>query len=288
LVRLTVRDASPFWAMIYYALPGVVMAAALLISALLWSLVGRTKAAAASVVLATLFAGTWLRACHHAGLCRPQPGDVRVLLLNTARGRAGWDEVARALPPFDVDIIGLVEAGGKGPERQKFWEENFPDHHVYLPGGGLAIITRGDLRRIQLHPLDGISRYVEAEIDVEGRLVRVLLVDFDASPRFDRHGLIQAVFRAAASSSDVPTIVMGDFNTPIDSRWFDRVRTRYVHVFEAAGAGLFLTWPAALPLVGIDHIWVSRSIEPHCATLESYEISDHRAVFADLALSRDG
>ena len=287
-VRLTVRDVSPMFAAVYYALPWIVMAACLAFAGAAWMLVGRLRPGAAAVALAAVFAGLWCSASYHSQPCRPGPDDVRVLLLNTARGRAGWDEVARALPPFDVDIIGLVEAGGKGPARQKFWEDNFPDHHVYLPGGGLAILTRGDARRINLHPLDGISRYLDAEIDLEGRLVRVLLVDLDASPRFDKRGLIATVFRAASATADVPTIVMGDFNTPIDSRWFDRVRTRFEHVFEAAGSGFFLTFPAQLPLVGIDHVWVSRGIEPRCATVESYGTSDHRALTARLALSDQG
>lgn len=287
-VRLTVRDATPLWAAVYYALPWIVMAAGLLGAGVLWLLAGRRRAGAVCIGLAFAFAAAWFADSLYMQPCRSEPDDVRVLLLNAARGRAGWDEVARALPPFDVDIIGLVEAGSKGPERQKFWEENFPEHHVYLPGGGLAILTRGDVRRIALHPLDGISRYVDAEIDLEGRLLRVLLVDMDASPRFDRRGLINAVFRAAASSSDAPTIVMGDFNTPLDSRWFDRVRARFRHVFEAAGSGMFLTWPAWLPLVGIDHIWVSRGIEPRCASLDSHGTSDHRAVSARLGLSQDG
>ena len=288
VVRLTVRDASPVWAALYYALPWIVMAAGLVCAAGAWWLNGRGRAAAISGVVAVVFAAVWVAVSLHDEPCVSGPDDIRVLLLNTARGRAGWDEVARALPPFDVDVIGLVEAGGRGPARQKFWEENFPEHHVYLPGGGLAILTRGDVRRISLHPLDGISRYVDAEIDLEGHLLRILLVDLDASPRFDRRGLINAVFRAASSSSDVPTIVMGDFNTPIDSRWFDRVRARFRHVYEAAGSGMFLTWPAELPLVGIDHIWVSHEIEPRCASIDSYGTSDHRAVSASLALSREG
>jgi hypothetical protein len=211
-----------------------------------------------------------------------------VLLLNTARGRAGWDEIARSLPPFDVDVIGLVEAGSRGPERQKFWEENFPEHNVYLPGGGLAIITRGDVRRISLQPLDGISRFVDAEIDLEGRLVRVLLVDLDASVRFDKRGLIADVFRAANSTPEVPTIVMGDFNTPVDSRWFDRIRSRFQHVFEQAGSGMLLTWPASLPLVAIDHVWVSDGLVPTCATIEAHTTSDHKAVTAHLTLREEG
>jgi endonuclease/exonuclease/phosphatase (EEP) superfamily protein YafD len=284
LVRMTVRDSSPAWAGIYYSLPLIVMAAIMVASSAAWLVIGRRRLGAACMVAAAVCASLWLVRTSYARPCAPKAGDVRVLLLNAARGHAGWDEVARELPPFDVDVIGLVEAGGKGPVRQQFWEENFPDHRVYLPGGGLAILTRGDVRRVSVHRLDGISRFAEAEIDLEGRLVRVILADLDASPRFDRKRLIGAVFRAADAQPDVPTIVMGDFNTPIDSVWFERVRKRYRHVFEEAGSGMLVTWPTPLPVIAIDHVWVSEGVTPTCATLESHPMSDHRLVSAQLAL----
>ena len=283
LVRMTIRDAEPWSASLYYALPLVVMAALLVAVSGAWLVAGRKGAAAIASAVAILFAGIWLARTSYSNPCRPGPDDIRVLLLNTARGKAGWHQVVRVLPPFDIDVIGLVEAGGKGPARQKFWEDNFPDHKVFLPGGGLAIITRGDVRRISFQPLDGISRYADAELDLNGRLLRVLLVDFDASPLFDRRRLVAAVFRAAESTPDIPTIVMGDFNTPIDSRWFERVRDRFRHVFEEAGEGLLVTWPTPLPLIAIDHIWVSESLRPTCATLEPQEMSDHRLVAAHLS-----
>jgi endonuclease/exonuclease/phosphatase (EEP) superfamily protein YafD len=287
LVRVTVRDESPVWAAIYYALPLIVMAALLALAALIWLAIGHRRVGAACAAAMVAFAGLWLVRTTYAKPCVTHDGDVRVMLLNTARGHAGWDEIARELPPFDVDIIGLVEAGGKGPARQQFWEENFPEHHVYLPGGGLAILTRGDLRRVSVHRLDGISRYADAEIDLEGRLLHLILTDFDASPRFDRKRMIGAVFRAAQSEPDVPTIVMGDFNTPIDSLWFERVRPRFHHVFEAAGSGMLVTWPEPLPLVAIDHMWVSDGIKATCAAIESHMMSDHRLVSAHLELPKE-
>jgi endonuclease/exonuclease/phosphatase family metal-dependent hydrolase len=283
-VRVTVRDASPASAAIYYVLPLVVMAALLAVAALVWLGIGHRRVGAACMAAAVAFAGLWLVRNTYANPCVQHDGDVRVMLLNTARGHAGWDEIARELPPFDVDIIGLVEAGGKGPARQQWWEENFPEHHVYLPGGGLAILTRGDLRKVSVHRLDGISRYADAEIDLEGRLVHLILADFDASPRFDRKRLIGTVFRAAQSEPDVPTIVMGDFNTPIDSVWFERVRAKFHHVFEEAGSGMLVTWPTSMPLLAIDHVWVSDGITATCAAIESHPMSDHRLVTARLTL----
>src|SRR6185503_16273948 len=127
IVRVTVRDSSPVWAAIYYTLPLIVMAGLLAVTAMVWLAIGHRRVGAACMAAGVAFAGLWVVRNTYAKPCVPHDGDVRVMLLNTARGHAGWDEIARELPPFDVDIIGLVEAGGKGPGRQQFWEENFPE-----------------------------------------------------------------------------------------------------------------------------------------------------------------
>ena len=57
------------------------------------------------------------------------------------------DIVGRAVVVVDghrIDLIGLVQAGGSTKEWQQFWAQHFPDHQIYLAGGGLAILTRGE------------------------------------------------------------------------------------------------------------------------------------------------
>ena len=51
-----------------------------------------------------------------------------------------------------AETIGLVEAGGSTPARQKFWEENFPKFNVVLPGGvsGRQLAEGGDVFEVEL------------------------------------------------------------------------------------------------------------------------------------------
>ena len=100
--------------------------------------------------------------------------------------------------------------------------------------------------------------------------------------------VVERVFELARETPDLPTIVMGDFNTPIDSVWFDGARDDFTHAFEQAGRGMLTTWPAPAPLLAIDHIWLSRQFRIDCASIGWSWASDHRPIVTDVLLPDEG
>ena len=283
-VRLTVRDSFPLAANVFYALPLPVVAAVVLSAGLVWLGNRRPRFALACLGLAGLGTALWAFGAYHVHDCGTESAGVRVLLWNTARGFGGWEAVARSVASFDADIIGLVEAGGSGPERREFWSRRFPGYDLHLPGGGLVILTRGRIVDRHTRRLAESSSCAEVSIEIVGHSVRLLLVDAVVRPFADRREVLQAVFDLARESPQAPTIVMGDFNTPVDSTWFEGARRDFVHAFEAAGNGLLVTWPVPMPVMALDHVWVSRSARVACAHIGWTWASDHRPVLARVVL----
>jgi endonuclease/exonuclease/phosphatase family metal-dependent hydrolase len=89
----------------------------------------------------------------------------------------------------------------------------------------------------------------------------------------------------ASSAFEGPKLVLGDFNTPGDSVWFVGLRRNYSEVLETAGSGLLATWPFPVPLLGLDHIWVSSGLVPRCAGKRSGWRSDHALVWSMLSFA---
>ena len=123
------------------------------------------------------------------------------------------------------------------------------------------------------------SRAKDFRVD---RKVFVMIVDFDAIVAYSRKPAFDRLFQLIDAIGDVPLIVMGDFNTPSDSVHFTELRKRMKSAFESAGSGYAKTWPMPLPVLDIDHIWVSRHFEIAACGHRTTFLSDHRAVFADL------
>jgi endonuclease/exonuclease/phosphatase (EEP) superfamily protein YafD len=239
--------------------------------------------AMACLVTATLVYAPWHFRQEFHRPCAAVDDGVRVLAWNVARGRAGWDAIAEYAEQSDADVIGLVEAGAPSEQRLQFWRERFEGYSAVMPGGGLVLLVRGDVESSRFHQLTGISAALAADLEVGGKKLHLVLADLDASPRFDKRRLTESLLGLAGSPSGAPAILMGDFNMPIDSRWFRPLRERFTHAFEQSGNGRLATWPAETPLVAIDHVWVSRGLRPACAVLLSTGLSDHRAFLTDLA-----
>jgi len=283
-IRWTVRDGLPFAANLFYALPLIVVSGLLLAAGVVWLRNRRPAVSAACALAALLAGGLWLNGVYHVNECRSSTDPLRIVTWNAARGFAGWTRVADIVGGTDSDLVGLVEAGGSTTEWQQFWAQGFPDHQVYLAGGGLVVLTRGEIVDKRVLRLVGTSTCADVRIDFDGRTVRALLVDAVVRPFSNRREVVERVFELARETPDLPTIVMGDFNTPVDSVWFDGVRNDYIHAFEQAGRGTLTTWPGPLPLLAIDHVWLSRQFQVECASIGWTWASDHRPIVADVLL----
>ncbi|HXV77460.1 MAG TPA: endonuclease/exonuclease/phosphatase family protein [Candidatus Polarisedimenticolaceae bacterium] len=286
VVRLTVRDGWPLAANLFYVLPTLMIAVLFGLASVVWWVNRRRVTALVCAGLTLLMSGVWGRDAAYFGRgCEPSPASFRVLLWNTARGVAGWPRVAEQMARADPDLIGLVEAGGSGEDAKAFWLARFPQHEAYMAGAGMVILVRGRIVEHRTLPVAGTSRCAVVEAEVRGSRLRVVVLDAIVRPFSDRREVVRQVFELARSASAVPTIVMGDFNTPVDSVWFEDPRGEYVHAFEFAGRGMLGTWPVPLPVLAIDHIWVSRGLDVRCARIGWSWFSDHRPMMADLSFT---
>jgi vancomycin resistance protein VanJ len=110
-----------------------------------------------------------------------------------------------------------------------------------------------------------------------------------------RYSKLEALLREDVAAVSGPVILGGDFNAPARSD-LHRLLSRALREPQAErGVGFGFTYPAALgsplgvvpalPLVRIDHLFVSRQVVAlRAGTLEDAGGSDHRPIWADLAL----
>lgn len=281
-LRATVADTWPVTAWVVYFVPPPLIAALLLTSALLFALAASPRTALVCALAGLAAGATWYATHEFQRDCPTTRAPLRVLVWNVARGRtASWQQIADYAVDSDADVIGLLEAGPASDAQYRFWSERFPGHRLVLPGGGVVLLVRGAVESSRFRQLLGISSALTADLVVAGEAVRVVLVDLDASPRYDKRLLSEAALSISRSPDGRPVIVMGDFNMPLDSRWFRAFRTRFTHAFEAAGDGMLASWPARWPVVAVDHVWSSAGLAPVCARLLDTGLSDHRAFHAD-------
>lgn len=278
LLHLTLRDSIPGLAVLYYALPRSVLVLLAMFAAVASLALHSRLRALAWFATSLAIAAWWHSAEWHAAPSSTAESGVRVMYWNVCRGAAGWDAVMRRIEYERPDLVALGETSYPTSEFRTLWRERFPDYEISFVGGGMMCLVRGDSRASQIRYVDQRTQARELDVTIDGVPFRCLIVDVHADPLYDRGPALSAIARIADQSADRPVIVLGDFNTPVDSVHFRDLRRHHVNAFEQAGAGYVATWPAFAPVLSLDQIWANRRTEVVECHHGRTSASDHRPV----------
>lgn len=83
-------------------------------------------------------------------------------------------------------------------------------------------------------------------------------------------------------SDEIPTVIAGDFNAPGNAHTLRYAK--YKNAQRVAGQGMHLTFPAKLPLIGIDHVLGNDHIDFQSCKILDTGISDHRAMLVEFSM----
>ncbi len=109
-----------------------------------------------------------------------------------------------------------------------------------------------------------------------------MIVDIDSNPLFSRKERFKILIENLNNLKR--TIIMGDFNTPYESVFFESYKKQYYHAFQQVGAGFDSTWLFGIPLLQIDHIWTSKDLKPVKFAKDYHLLSDHAKLQVDLEI----
>lgn len=276
---------APTLVLAYYVLPPVWVGASLLV--LLTVALGRRRralpGALAALVLSLLMLDLQLPKAVDGD------ADLRLVTYNVARGGRGSEvDLAAALRDADADVACLQETNGLKPGFLTRLAARLPGYAV-VPGGEVAVLTRLPVLKARVHPLpDTTRRLLEVRLDANGRPLTVVDAHFTtvllrgdlARTRDRRESQLDALLDLAARTPD-PFVACGDFNTHRAGLVYARLRGALGNAYEEAGSGFGATFPAAFPLVRIDHVWL-RGARAVRARVGEGRASDHLPLAVDL------
>jgi vancomycin resistance protein VanJ len=282
-LHLTIRDAFSGLSPVFYALPRPVILGLLVMAVLVWppqhAAAHWLRQGIVGVVLAWAVWGTVVLQAV------PAPASsLRIGFWNCCRGLRGWDNVTAEVANWDADVVGLVEAGDSGPERAAFWRERLPGYDVRTGRDGMVFAVRGTIQgyRREILSVHGTAGVFDAEID--GRRLACVLVDLNSHPGYSRKATVAQLKRVLQGLADRAVIVMGDFNTPDDSVWFQTLKPEFRPAFRSHGRGYAPTWPVPLPVLTLDQMWLNGHVQGFTARHGWSTLSDHRPVFCSVRL----
>jgi len=226
---------------------------------------------------------------------------LRVLTANLLLGKADANAVLGLVREHRVDLLALQEYTKQA--EAAFEEAGVLDLLPYREtrpadgGGGSAVYSRFPLRDggVRVNPCGFHQAYATVAVPA-GRPVVFESAHPAAPYELRQVHCWRRDLAAQPAASDPPAtpdgpirVLAGDFNSTLDHRALRRLIGRgYRDAAQAAGKGLVGTWGpydgSWVPPVTIDHVLADRRIGVRAVSVHRVSGSDHRAVYAELAL----
>ena len=169
--------------------------------------------------------------------------------------RAGVEDLL-VLEHADIYVLSEIP----NAEHVGFFRQRLGYGYQDVTFGNLAVVARGGVRADGwLHDADGV-RVQQVTWAVDGRPVRLLVVDLPSDVRVARDPHLRAVIGLVESTR--PALVVGDFNAPRRSWALSNLPTGYRHAYHTCGGGWGYTWPLPVPLFSLDHVLHSSEVVP--------------------------
>jgi endonuclease/exonuclease/phosphatase family metal-dependent hydrolase len=264
------RDSTVFAAVIYYAtpwLPRLIAGVFALLVLKHWGF----RLMAATCLLVSLLEG-W-HSFRRDELPPLVAGDLRASIYNAGRTLETDTDTWPALA--DTDLMAVVETGGLTADTWQRFGTATPGME-WKRFGGTMLGVRGQI--LSSESLGVRNRYrcfrARVSLPVHGEFT-VVVVDIESSPTLPRGQALAGILAAAAG--DPRVIVLGDFNTPPESRWYQNWRPTLTLANDGPRRGFRETWAYGLPLLTLDQIWTGSRWQA-VATEQIRHRSDHSQI----------
>jgi endonuclease/exonuclease/phosphatase (EEP) superfamily protein YafD len=176
--------------------------------------------------------------------------DLEVVFWNASRDN-GFEE-AFNLNKSIPDVMVLVESK---PNIIKEFQSKYPEYYFYKSNLGIYIFSK---RPVQIEN-EVTSKYNSTVINFKSYGINFYAVDVTGSTDVPRNWELNFVNELIIENKN--TIVLGDFNVPFESKNLNKIKSTFNHAFNEKGNGFRETWFWNLPLLSLDHIWVSKDLK---------------------------
>ena len=268
ILDLTVRDSHPRLAPFFYALPLPVSGGFLLIAAMLAG--GRRRRRVIGCV-ALLALGWWFFTSY--GWAWPHSGKWKAITWNMGHPKHPFQPFVALVRAERPDVMVLVESGRIGPAEAAAYERMLPGYRMVAAPNELSCLVRGEIRGASALALCDGGDMVHFRVKLGGRELNVFATDIEAEPFIPRKRQLDLL--ATMTRDRAHTIVMGDFNTPMESADLDGMRADFANAMDGPHRGFRETWFYCLPLLSLDQVWLSPDLEPLFVARRLTFASDH-------------
>lgn len=226
------------------------------------------------VLLCTILTFSWFKNYYFINKPLLKGMHSSILFWNVAKNKQfPLEIIVEKINTYKPKIIGLVEASHITESHKSQLRDKFPDYEFQILNGNMFIGIQGKIKDITYYSLEKSHKFNQIDATINKKNVSILLVDIYASPFINKKNPLNIINDYAINNH--ASFIIGDFNTPYESVHFKKYDDNYKN-FHQYSDGFSATWPFGIPLLELDHIFISNSMYPISLNKFNYEVSDHQ------------
>ncbi|MFD1161177.1 endonuclease/exonuclease/phosphatase family protein [Hwangdonia seohaensis] len=260
-IHFVFKEHSYQSSLLYYTFPlPVIILAVLLLSIFL-----NRKFKKLNLILAGLLLLIWLGRSFKISFPETiNETDLEVVFWNAAREN---NFQAALNKNGDIpDVLVLVETGEYSIEE---FQQKYPNYYFFTSDREMFIFSKTPLEIKS----ENTSKFKTTVIEFKTAGINFYAVDVTGSPDVPREWELRHVNEFVKRTHN--TIVLGDFNAPYESKYLKQIKKNFNQAFNEKGNGFRETWFWNIPLLSLDHIWVSKDLKVLKTKKFYSKVSDH-------------
>ena len=190
--------------------------------------------------------------------------DIEIVFWNASHDK-GFED-AFNLNEGIPDVLVLVEARRSNIEKLQL---EYPDYFFYQSVKKLFIFSKTPLHNIT----EEAFKFGTIVINFETANINFYAIDAMGSIDVPKSWGFKFIDSKIDNSET--SIILGDFNVPFESKYLDKIKKDFNHAFNEKGNGFRETWFWNLPILSLDHIWVSKDLKVLKTKKFYSKVSDH-------------
>lgn len=176
--------------------------------------------------------------------------DLEIVFWNASRDNNF--EMALNESESSPDVMVLVES--KKIDLKAF-KLKFPEYYVYKSTREISIFSKSSIEIIS----EETSKYNSTVVNFKTKNIHFYAIDVSGSTDVPRAWELNFVNKLIEFKEK--TIILGDFNVPFESKYLNPIKKEFNHAFNKKGNGFRETWFWNVPLLSLDHIWISKDLK---------------------------
>jgi len=176
--------------------------------------------------------------------------DLEIVFWNASRDN-NFEMALKESESFP-DVMVLAE--GKETNLKQL-KDKFPEYHFYKSREDLYLFSKSPINIIS----EESSQFKTTVIHFETNGINFYAVDVTGSTDVPKSWEFSFLEKWIQPENNM--IVLGDFNVPYESKFLNILKTNFQHAFNKKGNGFRETWFWNIPLLSLDHIWVSKDLK---------------------------